>query len=521
MGILVVLALVFSGLLAGCSSPASTSSSSTPATTPMTITYSGNPQTIDPRNIYDGEDWNIGRAMYVGLYDLQAGGQLVPCIAAGMPQISNDGTVYTIKISPTAMWSNGQPVKAQDFVYSLRSELAPGFNSPNDYLWYMVKGAADFEAGKSQSLGVQAIDDSTVQYTLSQPFTAFTYVLSTPAAFPVCQAAASQVSTSPVTEGPYTLKSWTKGVSLTLVKNLQWKQSAPYPDSLVFDFNVDQSVGIMRVQNGQADLDGDGIPPANYLQLIANPQTKSQITAGTIPAVILLCLNTQVKPFDNLKVRQAIEYAINKPHLMQLLNNRGAAATSILPRALPGFANDTYNPYPYDPAKAKALLTEAGYPNGFSTTLGSAAEETAGDAIVSEVKNDLQAIGISVTAEPLPQDATAIAQMPMTTFSWYMDYPDPCDFIDGFVTSPAVTGGSNMAFLSDPVVAKEASQADQMANGPARVQLYEKIDAGAMQDAGYVPLFYPELTFFHSARVKGYRITSYFPCVYNELWLAQ
>jgi len=385
----------------------------------------------------------------------------------------------------------------------------------------MVKGAADYEAGKSQFLGVQALDDSTVQYTLSQPFTAFTYVLSTPSAFPVCQAAASQVSTNPVTEGPYTLQSWTKGVSMTLVKNPQWKQTAPYPDSLVFDFNVDQSVAIMRVQNGQADLAADGIPPANYLQLIANPQTKSQITAGTIPAVILLCLNSQVKPFDNLKVRQAVEYAINKPHLMQLLNNRGQLATSILPRALPGFANDTYNPYPYDPTKAKELLTEAGYPNGFSTTLGSAAEETAGDSIVSEVKNDLQAIGISVTAKPLPEDATAIAQMPMTTFSWYMDYPDPCDFIDGFVVSPPVAGGSNMAFMTDPTVSKEASQADQMANSPARVQLYEKIDAGAMQDAGYVPLFYPELTFFHSARVQGYQITSYFPCVYNDLSLAQ
>jgi ABC-type transport system substrate-binding protein len=102
-----------------------------------------------------------------------------------------------------------------------------------------------------------------------------------------------------------------------------------------------------------------------------------------------------------------------------------------------------------------------------------------------------------------------------------MDYPDPCDFIDGFVVSPPVAGGSNMAFMTDPTVSKEASQADQMPNSPARVQLYEKIDAGAMQDAGYVPLFYPELTFFHSARVQGYQITSYFPCVYNDLSLAQ
>ena len=521
MVILTAIAVVIGGLLSGCSKPATTSSSSTPQNGgTMTVTYSTNPQSIDPRDIYDGEDWNIGRALYLGLYDLQTNSQLVTGVAASMPQVSSDGTVYTIKLRNDIKWSNGQPVKAQDFVYSLRSELAPNSNSPNEYLWYMIKGASDYEAGKSQDLGVQALDDSTLQYTLSQPFTAFTYVLTTPSSFPVCQAAASQVSTAPVTEGPYVLQSWTKGVSMALTKNPQWKQSAPYPDSIVFDFNVDPSVGVMRVQNGQADLVGDGIPSANYLQLIANPQTKSQITAGSIPAVVLLALNTKVKPFDNLQVRQAIEYAINKQHLLQLMNNRGDVATSILPKALPGFGSDTYNPYPYDPAKAKQLLTQAGYPNGFSTTLGTSTEQTGSDEIVSEVKNDLQAIGINVTAKPLPSESTAIAQIPMTTYSWYMDYPDPCDFIDGFVTSPAVAGGSNMAFQVDPAVAAMATKADQMPNGPARVQEYEAIDQGAMQDAGYVPLFYPALTYFHSARVQGYEITSYFPCIYNLLWLS-
>ncbi len=488
----------------------------------MTVTWSANPQSIDPRSIYNAEDWNIGRALYVGLYDEIQGGQLVPTVASSQPQISSDGTVYTIKLQNDFNWSNGQPITAQDFVYSLRTELAPGSTSPNGYLWGMIKGASDYEAGKSQSLGVQALDDHTLQYTLSQPFTAFPYVLSVPASFPVCQAAVSTVSTAPVTDGPYVIKSWTKGVEMVLAKNPQWKQANPYPDSIVFDFNVDPSVGILRVQNGQADLVGDGIPAANYLQLIGNPQTKADITAGSMPAVILLALNTTVKPFDNLKVRQAIEYAINKQHLLQLMNNRGTVATSILPKDLPGFASDTYNPYPYDLAKAKQLLAEAGYPNGFSTELGVASEQTGSDQITTEVKLDLQAIGINVSAKPLPQDTAAIAQIPMMTYSWYMDYPDPCDFIDGFVTSPAVAGGSNMAFLSDPALVQMAKKADQMPNGPARVQAYEAIDQGAMQDAGYVPLFYPGLTYFHSPRVQGYTtLASYIPAVYNDLWLSQ
>ncbi len=523
MAILIVLAVVVSGLLTGCGSRAAKSSAPTAKNGgTMTVTWSANPQSIDPRNIYEAEDWNIGRALYEGLYDDNEDFQIVPTIASGMPQVSSDGTVYTIKLRNDVKWSNGQPITAKDFVYTLRTELAKDSSSPNGYLWYMIKGASDYEAGKSQDLGIQALDDYTLQYTLSQPFTAFPYVLTSPAAFPVCQAAASTVDTASVTDGPYVVKSWNKGVEMDLVKNPYYKQANPYPDSIVFDFNVDPSVGIMRVQNGQADLVGDGIPSANYLQLVGNPQTQADITTGSTPALQMLALNTTVKPFDNPKVRQAVEYAINKQHLLQLVNNRGTVATSILPKTLPGFGSDTYNPYPYDPDKAKQLLAEAGYPNGFSTTLGEASEQTGGDEIVTEVKLDLQAIGINVTAKPLPQDTSAIAQMPMMTYSWNMDYPDASDFVDGFIAAPAVAGGSNMAFLADPEIVKMAQQADQMPNGPARVQEYEALDQRAMQDAGYVPLFEPEKTYFHSPRVQGFtKIPAYFPVIYNDLWLSQ
>ncbi len=488
----------------------------------MTVTWSANPQSIDPRSIYTAEDWNIGRALYEGLYTDNQDFQLVPTVASSMPQISDNGTVYTISLRKDVMWSNGQPVTAQDFVGTLRAELASGSSSPNGYLWYMIKGSSDYEAGKSQYLGITALDDYTLQYTLSQPFTAFPYVLSVPASFPVCQAALSTVNTSPVTDGPYVITSWTKGVEMVLGKNPQYKQANPYPDSIIFDFNVDPSVGTLRVQNGQADLVGDGIPSANYLQLIGNPQTQANITSGAVPSVILLALNTQVKPFNNLKVRQAIEYAINKQHLLQLMNNRGEVATSILPRTLPGFETDTYNPYPYNVSMAKQLLTEAGYPNGFSTELGLASEQTGSDEISTEVKNDLQAVGINVNVKPLPQDVAAMAQVPMMTYSWYMDYPDPADFIDGFVASPAVVGGSNPSFLSDPAVVQLAQQADQMANGASRVQAYETIDQRAMEDAGYVPLFFPELTYLHSSRVQGFTKPSvYFPAIYSDLWLSQ
>ncbi len=516
-------AVVLSAALAGCgsnTSPTTTTSSSSTGGT-MTVTWSGNPQTIDPRKIYDGEDWNIGRALYVGLYDINSHGHLVPIVAQSAPVISDHGLIYTIHLNPKATWSNGTPITAQDFVYSLRTELSSKFQSPDTYLWWMIKGAGAYESGKSTALGVKALGSHTLQYTLNTPYSAFPYVLGVPASFPVYPAAIGKVASDPVTDGPYVVGQWKTGQNMVLNQNPHYFRKHRYPKHVQFNFNVDPSVGILRVEDGQADLVGDGIPSANYQQLKANPQYAKDITAGYQPAVILLALNERVKPFNNLLVRQAVEMAINKKHLVQLLNGRAKAANGVLPPSLPGFGSDIPNQYPYNPRKAKQLLKQAGYPHGFSTTLGLASEQTGSSQIETEVEADLKQIGIQVTAKPLPTESSAQAKMPMMTYSWYMDYPDPADFVSGFLTSPAVIGGSNPAFLNDPTLDKMEAQASSMPLGSARSALYKKIDERAMQDAAYVPLFYPELTYFHSSRVHNFVYPAvYFPAIYSHLTLS-
>lgn len=485
----------------------------------MVVTWSSNPQTIDPRKIYDGEDWNIGRSLYVGLYDISAHGQLVPMVAKSAPDISDHGLVYTIHLNPKAVWSNGQPVTAQDFVYALRTELSSQFQSPDTYLWWMIKGASAYESGKSAALGIKALGAHTLQYTLSTPYSAFPYVLGVPASFPVYPGAISRVAADPVTDGPYVVAQWKTGQSMTLNQNSHYTlEPRTYPKHLQFDFNVNPSVGVLRVENGQADLVADGIPSANYQQLKANSQYAADITAGYQPAVILLALNERVKPFNNPLVRQAVEMAINKKHLVKLMNGRAQVANGVLPPSLPGFGSDIPNPYPFSPTKAKVLLKKAGYPHGFSTTLGLASEQTGGSQIETEVEADLKAIGIQVTAKPLPTEASAQAQMPMMTYSWYMDYPDPADFVSGFLTSPAIVGGSNPAFLNDPKLDQMEARASAMPLGAARTALYKQIDERAMKDAAYVPLFYPELTYFHSSRIHGFTYPAvYFPAIYSQL----
>jgi ABC-type transport system substrate-binding protein len=490
----------------------------------MVITWSQNNQTIDPNKIYNAEDWNIGHALYVGLYDFGTDAQLVPALAAGMPTVSDHGLVYTVHLKSGLKWSNGAPITAEDFAASVNRELNPKTQSPDGYLWYMLKGAQAVEAGHAQSVsGVRVLNATTIQYTLTQPYPPFPYILAVPAGFPIYPPAVSQIATHPVTDGPFRLASWTPGQTMVLVRNpYYYRAGLPYLDRLTFDFGVDPSVGVLRVEAGQADLVGDGIPSANYVQLTTSPQWSRDVATRPAIGVYMLALNTRVAPFNNLKVRQAVEMAIDKRHLLQLLNGRGVAANGVLPTTLPGFdGKDIPNLYPYNPNKARALLREAGYPHGFTTTLGLGSELSGGDVIGTEVQADLRAIGIHVAVKPLPSEATAIASMPMTTYTWFMDYPDPADFIDGFTScGAAVVGGSNPAFLCDRGLDAAANAARPLPLGPARVAAYRRIDLQVMRDAAYVPLYFPLFTFFHSSRLGGYYVNlAWFPADYSTLYL--
>lgn len=473
----------------------------------LVVDYQNDVQTIDPNKIYDGEDWNVGFALYAGLYRFtHYVGRLRPWVAASMPVVSDHGRVYTVYLRKDARWSNGAPVTAQDFVASLTRELSPGTRSPDGYLWYMLQGVGALESGRTKTLaGVRALGPHTLQYRLTQPYAAFADILAVPAAMPIYPRAVGRIATAPVTDGPFSLKSWSPGRNMVLVRNPHYfGRPQPYLDGITIDFGVSPATAVLRIQAGQADLTGDGLSSGDYLSLRSNPTWAPDIVRFPVVGVQMVALNTRVYPLNKIDVRRAIEMAINKRHLVQLLDGRGVVANGVLPVALPHFGHDIAAVYPYDPARARALLKAAGVRH-LTLTLGLASEQAGGSTIATEVQADLKSIGITVDVRPLPQESTAIAHMPMMTYTWFMDYPDPADFVDGFTScATAVVGGSNPAFLCDPGLDRLSARARAIPPGGARLAAYKAIDRRIMRDAAYVPLFYPVATFLHSARLAGY-----------------
>jgi len=220
-----------------------------------------------------------------------------------------------------------------------------------------------------------------------------------------------------------------------------------------------------------------------------------------------------MKPFDNKKVRQAVNMAINKERIVRIINGRAVIANQPLPPAMPGY--DTgYKGYAFDPEAAKKLLAEAGYPDGFETELY-AMNTDPNPRIAQAIQQDLATIGIKASIKSLAQ-ANVIAaggeedQAPMIWsggMAWIADFPDPSNFYGPILgCGGAVQGGWNWSWYCNEELDAKARTADAMtdpAKAAERIDLWRSIFIDIMDDAPWVPVFNEQRFTMHSARIKG------------------
>ncbi len=173
----------------------------------------------------------------------------------------------------------------------------------------------------------------------------------------------------------------------------------PHIDGYTVEIGQEPLVALLRLQKGEVDIAGDGIPPAKFLEMQKSPDFKGMIVDRQQLETSYVTLNTQVAPFDNVKVRQAVNMAINKDRIVRIINGRATPATQVLPPMMAGYDKD-YKGYAFDVAKAKALLAEAGLKDGFSTTLYTSNTDPQ-PRIAQAIQQDLAAIGVKVELKAL------------------------------------------------------------------------------------------------------------------------
>ena len=485
----------------------------------ITITYKDDVATLDPAIGYDWQNWSMIKSLYDGLMDYAPGTtELKPDLAESY-EISADGKTFTFKLRAGVKFHNGREMTADDVKYSLDRVTNPKTQSPGAGFFASIAGFDDVAGGKSESLsGVTVVDPLTVKIELSRPDATFLHVMAINFSHVVPKEAVEQYGAdfgkNAVGTGAYKMAEWTLGQRLVFERNPDyWRKGLPYLDKITFEIGQEPIVALLRLQKGEIDVPGDGIPPAKFQEVMADPAQKERVVVGGQLHTGYVTMNTTMPPFDNVKVRQAVNMAINKDRIVQLINNRAVPATQPLPPSMPGY-DTAYAGYAYDVEKAKALLAEAGHPDGFETELF-VMNTDPNPRIAQAIQQDLAAIGIKAGLQSLAQ-ANVIAAggdkagAPMIWsggMAWIADFPDPSNFYGPILgCGGAVPGGWNWAWYCNEDLDKKAAEADSItdpAKAADRYKMWSEIYGKIMEDAPWAPVFNEQRFTMRSARMAG------------------
>ncbi len=534
--LLVGLALVLAAALAACGGGSGTSSGATPSAaggTPvkggtLQVTYMGEPQYLDPAIDWEGNGWSIEHCMFNTLLTYSSGVQsagtkLVPDLATAMPTVTNGGKTYTfhlrkgIKFAPPV----NREVTAADWKWSFERMMNPKTTPtpPGTGFYTSIVGATAFNAGKASSItGVKVVDPYTLQIDLVKPdvtiLSALTMSFTDVVPKEWVKKWGKDFVRHPLGTGPYMLDHWTPAQEIVLVRNPNWTDwrgvGQAWVDSVKVTLSVNPQTALLRLKRGDNDLLGDYIAPSDYAAVTHDPVWKSQVAEEPAIAIDYLFMNVQMKPFDNLQVRQAVSWAIDTTKTLKLISGAGSSLTQIYPAGLPGHVEGSGAVfYGYDPAKAKQLLAAAGYPNGFSTTIYSHNVDP-WPKVTQSIQNDLAQVGIKANVKFLDRATywTLIGEpkkVPMGLQDWWQDFPDPSDFVVPlFSKSNAVPGGANPSFWWSPRVEALLAKSWSVTDQTQRLQMFDQMQQIIMDQAPAVPLYQPNVNTVYSKRVGGF-----------------
>lgn len=485
----------------------------------MIVTYKDDVSTLDPAIGYDWQNWSMIKSLFDGMMDYKPGTTELVNDLAESYTLSDDGLTYTFVLREGVTFHNGRVMTADDVKYSLDRVTNPSTQSPGAGFFASIDGFDAMADGSATSLsGVTVVDPNTVSIALSRPDATFLHVMainfSSIVPKEVVEEYGEDFGKNPVGTGAFELSEWTLGQRLVFSRNEDyWKPGLPNLDQITFEVGQEPIVALLRLQQGEVDIPGDGIPPAKFVEVKNDPQFQDFIIEGGQLQTGYITMNVKMPPFDNKEVRQAVNMAINKERIVRVINGRAVVANQPLPPTMPGYAPD-YEGYPYAPEKAIQMLADAGFGDGFETELY-VYNTDPNPRIAQSIQQDLKAIGIDASIKSLAQ-ANVIAaggevdQAPMIWsggMAWIADFPDPSNFYGPILgCAGAVPGGWNWAWYCNEELDTKAVEADSMtdaAMATEREALWREIYLSIMEDAPWVPVFNEQRFTMRSAAVGG------------------
>lgn len=465
---------------------------------------------LDPALEEDGESFKVCDNIYDTLIQYKDGSSEIEAGLATSWKSSDDGLTWTFLLRENVTFHDGTPFNADAVLFSLnrQHEKTHPFNDvEGSYIYWVATGLADIVDK------IVAINEYTVQITLKTPYAPFLSAIAiTPFSIVSPTAVRSmgdEYSNNPVGTGPFKFVQWDRGDKIVLKANDTYWGGRPKLDRVIFRSIPDNSVRLIELQQG--NLHAMEFPNPDDLEQIRDDDSVELISQPGM-SIGYLALNMDKPPLDNHKVRLAINHAINKSVIIEhLYQGLGIPAKNPIPPTLWSY-DDSIEDYKYDPKLAKQLLANAGYPDGFETTLWALPVPRPyipdGRALAEVLQSELRNIGIKTKILTYDWgtylEKTKNGEHDMAMLGWSADFGDPDNFLYFLLSkSSAEKPAGNIAFYRSDKMQDILERARAISKKEQRVSLYQEAQQLFHQDIPWVPLAHAQRILVINRKVKN------------------
>lgn len=488
---------------------------------------------LDPARGWDGGVNAFYRLLYRGL-TMQAAGDsddpnaIVPDLATGLGEVSDDGLTWTYTLKDDIFFDDGAPITSAEMEFGISRAWDPQIGIGSPYLKSVIDAPEDYQGPyvSGDLPTIETPDEKTIVFHLKAPFPEFDNVLAQPNAvpFPVGSGGGDEFINDVIASGPYTLDAYTPGSTITLVRNEHWEPETDevrkaYPDQWQFDIGIDGATIDERMIAGQgADQNAiAGKIAGATLPRIQTPQLQERAITAPAYCTTYMSLNTTKPPFDDVRVRQAVNWALDRASIQNASggNQLADVATTIIPPAVSGHLD--YDLYPSDGStgdvdEAMALLEEAGLGDGFEFTLDIRTNPVA-QAQAEAVQQGLERIGATVKLNVIDTSiyyetiATPSQQNNAAITGWCPDWASSAStFIPPLFDGAAIAekGNQNLAQLDDPAINERIAEIRAMTDVDAANEAWGELDQQIMELAPIAPMVFENGIFLPGENIAGY-----------------